>query len=52
MITAYKITLILVILISFLYALDSRRSQKDVAQRATGLCIAAIISFLISSIVL
>lgn len=52
MVLAYEIILLIIISISFLFAIDSRRSQKDLAQRATALCIAAILSFIISSVVL
>lgn len=52
MIIAYKITLIIIILITFIFALDGRAESKSLAERSTALCIVSIISFIVSSVVL
>lgn len=52
MILAYKIMLLIIIMISFIFVFGSKKDEKDLARNSTALCIAAILSFIISSLVL
>ncbi len=52
MILTYKIALLSIIFISFIFAIDGRAENKNLAERAAALCIVSIISFIVSSIVL
>lgn len=52
MVIAYKITLLFVILISLVYAVGSEEHEKETSKHATAICIAAIISFIVTSIYL
>ncbi|SES02900.1 hypothetical protein SAMN05518684_106213 [Salipaludibacillus aurantiacus] len=48
MIIAYQVILILVILIGFIGAIGERK-DKDLRTKMTALCIAAMVSFIIST---
>lgn len=51
MLTAFKITLIVLIIISLLFAFDPKGS-KDSKLNASLLCVFGIIAFIVSSLVL
>lgn len=53
MLMIYQFILIIIILISFLFAIvPGEAADKELAVRSTALCIAALLSFIVSSIFL